>query len=377
MSKNPVLCSAFNPKLPMKYTIPFIVFTLVSVTAFSQSLRISESSSTRSNSVDEFTVAGHQINLNKRSLGFTSGAVSTDLNSVTALSGALGINGITVYEGSGKELYNSTAYKLQSGDNSVKVYAKPNGGFVVRENIANFLFFDESGGIEQSISNSSQSKDGESVSELAADPAFKTVVLYNPKIVRDQIEGSRARIVKPNWTTTDILYSGDRAIRFVKVSENGQLIAVVSYKDGEDDKIDVMDRFGNELETFSFNQSVADLRFSDNGEFITIRSNSRVGVYSLLDGEREGSTSFRSMLHFAEYVPEDNTIIALTADIAGSMLSEVELHAINVAARAIERQDYNGRLGISDLLSLNLERTGSNSYSLNGLSKALNLSVSF
>lgn len=375
--KNPVLCSALNQKSPMKYTIPFIVFTLVSVTAFSQSLRISESSSTRSNSAGEFTVAGHQISMSKTSLGFTSGAASSDLNSLTALSGALGINGITVYEGGGKELYNSSAYELQSGDNSAKVYVKPNGGFIVRENIANFLFFDESGSIEQSISNSSQSTEGESVSELAADPAFKTVVLYNPKIVRDQIEGSRARIVKPNWTTTDIFYSGDRAIRFIKVSENGQLIAVVSYKDGEDDKVDVMDRFGNELETFSFNQTVADLRFSKDGEFITIRSNSRVGVYSLIDGEREGSTSFRSMLHFAEYVPQDNTIIALTADIAGSVLSGVEFHAINVEARAIERQDYNGQLGISDLLSVSLDRTGSNSYSLTGLSKALNLSVSF
>ncbi|MEQ8524612.1 hypothetical protein [Gracilimonas sp.] len=361
----------------MRYIFSFIVFALVTGTAFSQSLRISESSSTQGNNTNQFTVAGHQIDLNNSSLSFSSGAVSSDLNDITALSSALNNSGVTVFEGAGEELYSSSSYKLQSDDNSVKVYVKPNGGFIVRENIANFLFFDESGKIEQSVSNSSQSTEGESVSELAADPAFKTVVLYNPKIVRDQIEGSRARIVKPNWTTSDIFYSGDRPIRFVKVSENGQFIAVVSYKDGEDDMIDVMDRFGNELETISFNQTIADVRFSEDGEFLTVRSNSRVGVYSVLDGEREGSTSFRSMLHFAEYVPQDNTIIALTGDESGSVLSGIEFHAINIEARAIERQDYNSSLGISELLSLSLKRTGSNSYSLTGLSKALNLSVSF
>lgn len=361
----------------MRYIFSFIVFALVTGTAFSQSLRISESSATRSNSANQFTVAGHQININNNAPVFSSGAVSVDLNDLTALSGILNSSGISLYEGAGKELYGSTSFKPQPDDNSVKVYVKPNGGFVVRENIANFLFFDEWGEIVQSVSNSSQSTEGESVSELAADPAFKTVVLYNPKIVRDQIEGSRARIVKSNWTTSDIFYSGDRPIRFVKVSEDGQFIAVVSYKEGEDDMIDVMDRFGNELETISFNQAVADVRFSEDGEFITVRSNSRVGIYSVLDGEREGSTSFRSTLHFAEYVPQDNTIIALTGDESGSVLSGIEFHAINIEARAIERQDYNSNLGISELLSLNLKRTGSNSYSLTGLSKALNLSVSF
>ena len=375
--KNPVLCSAFNQNSFMRYTIIFILFALTPVTAFSQSLRITESSVTKGNNSNQFNVAGHQITISNNSFGFASGNVSADLNKLTALSGVLNSSGISVFEGAGTELYSSSSYEMQSGDNSAKVYVKPDGGFIVRENIANFLFFDESGQIEQSVSNSSQSTEGESVSDLAADPAFKTVVLYNPKIVRDQIEGSRARVVKPNWTTSDIFYSGDRAIRTVRVSENGQFIAVVSYKDGEDDMVDVMDRFGNELETFDFNQSVADVVFSENGEFITIRSNSRVGVYSLLNGEREGSTSFRSALHFAEYIPEDHTIIALTADESGSVLSGIEFHAINIEARAIERQDYNGRLGITELLSLSLNRTGSNSYSLTGLSKSLNLSVSF
>lgn len=357
----------------MKYLTKLALFLfLFNVSAIAQ-ITVSVNGS---NSTEVFTIAGEKVNLGKDSFLNSASALSVDINSLTGISAVLQTNGVDIHSSSSEQLFSSQV-SAAPGDESLKIYARLNGSFIIRENIANFLFFDESGSIEQSISNSSQSTEGESVSELAADPAFKTVVLYNPKIVRDQIEGSRARIVKPNWTTSDIFYSGDRAIRFVKVSDNGQLIAVVSYKDGEDDKVDVMDRFGNELETFSFNQTVADLRFSEDGEFITIRSNSRVGVYSVLDGEREGSTSFRSMLHFAEYVPQDNTIIALTADIAGSVLSGVEFHAINVEARAIERQDYNGQLGITDLLSVSLDRTGSNSYSITGLSKGLNLKVSF
>ncbi len=259
----------------------------------------------------------------------------------------------------------------------MKVYVKPNGGFILRENIANFLFYNSTGNIQQSISNSSQSPEGESVSELAADPAFKTVVLYNPKIVRNGVEGSRARVVKKNWTTRDVFYSSERAIRLAKVSENGQYIAVASFKSGTDDEVKITDRFGNELGSFSFNQNVVDIIISDDGEYVTIRSNSRVGVYSLLNGEREGSTSFRSTLHYAEFVPEDETIVAITADEAGSVLSNIEMHAINISERSIERQEYNEELGITKSLPLDLERNGRLSYTLTGLSKSLTLNIRF
>jgi len=373
--KNPVLCSAFNQKIYMKYSILLTVFALFSTSAFSQ-LRVSESTATRGNSPSQFTVAGHQVPINDNSLGFISGAISNDINILTSISGALNASGVSLYEGSGTPLLTGS-YNLQVGDNSIKVYMKLNGGYVVRENIANFLFYGPSGKVEQSISNSSQSTEGESISELASDPGFKTVVLFNPKIVRGGKEGSSAQVVNSNWTTTNIFYSGDRTISLIKVSIDGQFIAVVSSQSGSDDQVNVTDRFGNELGTFSFNQNIADVRFSGDGEYITIRSTSRVGVYSLLSGEREGSTSFRSDLYFAEFVPEDNVIVALTADESSSVLTDVELHTINIEARAIERQNYSGSLGKSELLSIELQRTRANQFTLTGLSKALNLNVSF
>lgn len=353
----------------MRNFILFILLALISNVGHGQSITISEYSSTANNNQNEFLVAGHQVSIANNSGSFS-------INKITAISASLSNEGVTVLSGNGNQLFTS-GYKAASDDESVKVYAKPNGGFIIRENIANFLFYNTRGKIEQSVSNSSQSTEGESVSELAADPNFKTVVLYNPKIVRNGVEGSRARVIKNNWATRDVFYSSDRAIRFIKVSDNGQYIAVVSYKSGTDDEVKIIDRFGNELGTFPFNQNIADVIMSDDGEYVTVRSNSRVGVYSMLNGEREGSTSFRSMLQFAKYVPQDETIIAVTADKTGSMLSNVEVHAINLTARSIQRQDYSGMLGATELLPIELKRTSSFRYLLTGFSKSLNLNVQF
>jgi hypothetical protein len=202
-------------------------------------------------------------------------------------------------------------------------------------------------------------------------------VLYNPKIVQDGKEGSRAKIVHKNWTTSNIYFNSERAIRVVKVSDNGQFIGIVTYRPGTEDQVILTDRFGNDLVQISFDQSVEDVVISDDGEHITLRSNGRVGVYSTTSGERIGSTSFRSRLYFAEYIPEDETLIALTASQIGSVLENVELHAINIAARSIERKSYDSQLSITDLLPLDLSRTGSFRYTLSGMNKTLSLKVQF
>ncbi len=360
----------------MKYTIPFIVFALTSSLAFSQSIQISETSSTRNNAPNQFTVAGHPVSLQNGALGHAGSSQSSALNSLTALSGVLNRSGISIYGGAGARLYSSD-YTLIDDDKSAKVYVKPNGGFVVRENIANFLFYDALGNIEHSISNSTQSREGEAVSELAHDPAFKTVVLYNPLVVRNGVRGSEASVVKPNGTTDDIFHNKNRVINFLNVSDNGQFIAVVSAKAGTDDEVLVMDRFGNNFGSFTFNQNIADVRFTEDGEYVTIRSGSRVAVYSVLDGKRVGSTSFRAELHFADFIAEDNVILAVTGEKQADVLKDVELHAINIKARKIERKAYGKTLGMSGLLQVNAERTKANEYIIDGFSKSLIAKVRF
>jgi hypothetical protein len=365
-----------NQKNTMRLFQLFVLYAFITVNAQAQSLTISESSATRSNTTGEFLVAGHTLGIQGNTLSFGGPSVSSDVNNVTALSAVLDASGVALHAGNGQKLFTSS-YKLPGNDSSVKLYVKPNGGYIIRENIANFLFYDANGKIVQSVSNSSQSREGEAISELAADPMYKTVVLYNPKIVRNGKEGGSAQVLKSNWTTSTISYHKDRAIRFVRVSDNGQWIAVISNKNGTDDKVEITDRYGNLLNTVHFNQQIADVRFSENGQYITLRSGGRAAVYNMLDGDRVGSTSFRSALQFAQYVPQDNTVIALTADPSGSVLSNVEVHAINLKARKIERKEYNTALGETELLSLQLKRNGSLHYTILGLSKQLNVKVRF
>lgn len=327
------------------------------------------------NSSQVFNIAGEEVNLGQNSFLKSESVLSGDINSLTGISTILQADEVFIHSGSSDQLLASEV-STAPGDESLKIYAGLNGSYAIRENIANFLFYDSHGNIVQSVSNSSQSTEGESISELATDPAFKTRVLYNPKIVRDGVEGSRARVLGSNYTTEDFFYSSDRAIRSVKVMNDGQFIGVITYGSG-DDQLSLFDRFGNELNTISFDQAVMDFALSTNGNFVTIRSNGRVGVYNVLNGERIGSTSFRSRLHFATFVPEENTIIAMTAERSGDMLSDIEFHAINIVQRSIKRKDLNGQLVTSEKVPVNLRRKGAYDYQLTGFNNPVDLRIRF
>ncbi|WP_142454717.1 hypothetical protein [Gracilimonas mengyeensis] len=345
---------------------------------FAQSVQISEVQQT-ADAGNQFELADASFTLERGAPSFVAGgSYSADINVASGLSiAALGTGNIQLYGTNGTVLQ-SRDYDFQPDDSSIEVYAKPDGGFVLRENIANFLFFDSFGEISNSISNSSQSTEGEAISELAADPMFETIVLYNPVIVRDGVEGSRASVVKPNGITQNIFNSQDRAIRFVEVSEDGQFIGVVTYLSGTDDIITLLDRNGNELNSFSLNQDISDFRVSKDGRYLTLRSDSRVAVFSVTSGERMGSTSIRSgSIYFADYVPEEATIIALSAERSGDFLNDVQFHAINLEERSLERKEYGLALGISDAVPLRLNRSNAGNYVLTGLSTTLALNVSW
>lgn len=356
----------------MKYLTKLAIFLFLFNNSALAQLNVSVDGS---NAIQVFEVAGKKVNLGQDSFLNSSSVLSSDINSLTGNAAVLKMNSVGLHSNNPDPLLTSQV-STEAGDESLRIYAGLNGSFIVRENIANFLFFDANGDIKQSISNSSQSTEGESISELAKDPASKTVVLYNPKIVRDGVEGSRARIVNSNSTTEDFYYSSDRAIRDVKVTNNGQYIGVITYGNG-DDQLSLFDRFGNKLNMISFDQSIMDFEFSSNGKFVTIRSNGRIGVYDTVSGERKGSTSFRSRLHFATFVPEESTIIAITAERTGNTLSEIEFHAINTELRSIERNELNTRLGINDKVSVNLQRKSAYNYRFTGFNNPVDMSVRF
>lgn len=301
-----------------------------------------------------------QVTLSDYDLHLPSAMVNSDGVSVSD-------NGTVIQTGS---------YSLPSEpDPSIKAYALNSGAVILRENIANFLFYDSFGNIQRSISNSTQSEGGEAISELSVDPAGKTVILFNPKIVSGGNTGSRAKLVTGASNPVDIFYSRDRALRTVEVSSNGELIALATMKDGTDDEVTILDRFGNNLGTISFDQDVKGASFSENGLYITIYSGGRAAAFEIRNRERVGSTSFRNTsLIYANYSPEDNTIVALTG--AGSEeYTELEAHAVNVEARKIARTDVSG--SVSAIHQPSLKRTANGRYTITGFDRTLSFRASF
>ena len=145
--------------------------------------------------------------------------------------------------------------------------------------------------------------------------------------------------------------------------------------EGSDDQVQLMDRFGNILNTISFDREVEGVTFSENGLYTAIYSGGRVAAYEVRSGERVGSTSFRNTsVQFAAYDPVDETIIALTAS-GDISLSDIQLHAVNVAKRQIARSDLSGTLTKSTQASY--VRTGTGMYTIKGFDKELSLSARF
>jgi len=300
--------------------------------------------------------------------------VTTSNYNIQLPSALVNDDGVSVSDGD--QVMQTGAYNLPNEpDPSIQTYPMKNGGVILRENIANFLFYDTFGRVQRSISNSTQNEGGEAISELAHDVAGKTVILYNPKIFSDGATGSRAKLVAGNSNPVDIFYSDDRALRTVVISSNGELIALATMKDGSDDEIMILDRFGNNLGVIEFDQDVKGVSFSENGLFLTIYSGGRAAAYEIRSKERVGSTSFRNTsLLYANYSPIDKTIVAISGSGNGTY-SDLEGHAVNVSARKIARTDINGT--IQEIHTPSFKRTASGRYEVTGFSQFLVLKASF
>ena len=300
-------------------------------------------------------------------------SVSSSASKITTNLSTIDQSGLKVTEGG--NLILTAPYSItDEPDPSLSSYALPNGAVVVRENIANFLLYDTFGTVKNSISNSTQSEGGESMSEFVSDPAGKTLIVYNPKVINNGKTGSRAKKIDYRNVPIDIFYSAERELASVQVSSNGEFIAFISTKNGSDDEVELTDRFGNMLNTIIFDQSVKGVTFSENGLYTTIYSGGRAAVYEVRNGNRVGSTSFRTNVKYAAFSPEDKTIVALTGE-GEELITELEFHAINVDARKIVRQEVNE--SVSFLQQPKFVRVGKGNYQIQGFSKDFVLKAAF
>lgn len=367
-----------------------ILFVVLPVSVSAQSLQVTVNAETSGNETSTFELKNDAITISSNNIFFNRSGnrvsdfdvvgISSDLSNVAWLS-RNGQKGMAVLSNSRGDTLNAfTTTSLAADDPSIAIYPANNGDILIRDNITNFTFYNTFGELETSMSSSSQSKEGEVISEVSMSEDGSTLVIYNPKIRRNGQLGSQAQIMTADKGFENIYFSTGRYLKDVSVSDDGSVILAISSKDGRsDDEVLIMDRFGNELNTISSDEDLIGANLSEDAQYLTIYSSGRVQVYKTVTGEQIGSASVRSPLFMAAYFPKDSIVLGVSGSYSADsgILSSVEFHAINLEKRSIARESLNSRLGFQDIIKPKILRTTTNSYRLLGANKHIDINVSF
>ncbi len=283
---------------------------------------------------------------------------------------------LSVFDQSGNRLMSQSLEFFNPFDQTLQIYPIGDGRIVLRDNVANFTFLSAKGETLYSVSNSSQSADGERESRMAKDATGRTVVLYNPAISYGNSTGSRAKIVLAENEEVLFYNSTDMEIRELKVSTNGSFITLLT-TDEEWYEVIIFDRFGSELYSYRTEDPLRGINLSPNGDYITKFTTGRVQVYNSITGEVEGSTSSRGSVIDAVYFPEEETIIMLGGVITGQQVSDPTITAVHLGRRQIVREDVRESISIPESGMISFHRELSGRYLIRGLNKHLIVTANF
>ncbi len=283
---------------------------------------------------------------------------------------------LSIYETSGNQVVDRQLDFFDASDETLKLYLFDDGRSVTRDNVANFTFFAPNGDLKYSVSNSSQSSEGERESELAADAYGKTVVLYNPVINYGDSRGSRAKVVMGEGDQRVFFRDQSSQILQVKVSENGSYITLLT-GNGSNYEVYLFDRFGNELNQFSFSDEQKGVSISDDARYVTVYSGGRTQVLDAANGDRVGSTSSRSPVIYSRYFKDDDVILVFGGVQQGNRIDQPAISAIHIGERQILREDINESLSTYDFERLRISRLQGNSYQIDGLNRSLRVRTDF
>lgn len=369
--------------------IRILVFILFPSIVFGQTLNLSTSKQTSDNNPSTFLLESGEVVISNRSLqfsstnntitGFEDFGISPDKSTVGVLKRSEGQGEIVLFNSLGDTLNSYTGKSLASDDPSQAVYPLNNSNLILRDNITYFTFYDTFGEISTSMSSSSESEEGETIAEIVMNPDGQTVLVYNPKVKRKGNLGSKAQVMMPDKTFQNIYFSTDRYLKEVKVSGDGNFVVAITAQEGTNDRVLIMDKYGNELNSISTDENLLGTSLSDDSEYITLFSSGRVMVYSVHDGERLGATSIRSSVYLADYFPDDNVILVLMGNYSADTgtMNNVEFRAINIGQREIASEEFSGALGFSEAITPEFVRFSSNNYQLKGGSKRINITANF
>lgn len=355
---------------------------------FAQSLDYSILSPTGNNGTSTFLVKDGELTVRTSGIRFLETGntltayaalgISPDKSIVSVLKKKGDAGEIVILNSRGDTLNTFSSVMLGRSDPSLGMYPMNNGNVVLRDNITNFTFYNTLGKILHSNSFSSQTKGGEAISEVAMGADGRTLIIYNPKIKRGDQLGSKAQVKISGGEFKNIYHSTDRYIKDVNISDDGNIATLITAKEGTDDRVIIMDQYGNVLNTLTTDEDLIGASLSDDNGYISLYSGGRVMVYTL-EGKRLGATSFRSGVMLADYFPEDNLILALTGNFSESsgILNNAGFRAINLEQREIASKKFRLSIGFTDAISPEFVRISSNEYELQGGSKNVSIRTDF
>ncbi len=367
----------------------FIISVVIVSPVQAQSLQISVTNQTNDHGPTVFQLGDQSVLLRENVVkylgsdrqfsGFLSYGISPDITTLGMLQRSFENSPALVLDQRADTLAAYSPSGMEASDPSLAIYPFSNGQSIIRQNIGRFAFYNALGKRQAIYSSVTGSEGGESISKLASDLAGQTVVLYNPKIVLNGGEGSRAHITQSNGNLMTFFSSSDRLIESLKVTANGQFIGLLTVKEGTNRALLVYDRFGNQLSSMQFEDAIQDFTLSESAQTLLVYSEQRALAYDLISGEKLGSTSFRSNVVHADYFSSDHLIIALTGrpNPSGKRLNNVQVHAIHLEKREITSKEWSGTLGLHPKLTPGFTRKTPNTYLLKGTSKQLNIKANF
>lgn len=369
--------------------LPLFLVLLLPLITTAQSIDVTETPETAGNGANIYSLSdGAAVELESKEIrfvdaGFSSGfaavGISPDRSIISLLENEQGKAVVTLLNARGDTLNKYTSISLGSSDPSLSVYPTNAGHLLLRNNIMNFTFHDELGGIGTNLSNGSSTEQGETITELVTNPDHETFILFTAKIKSGNNIGSKVQLIDPEKQLRLIFQSDDRYIKDLQLSDDGNMVTVVTAADGTDDQVLVMDKYGNEINTITADDKLEGAKLAADGKHLTLFSENRIRVYDLIQGENLGSTSLQQSVYMADYFSEDDMLVIVSGNYssASGNLENIEVKSVDIAGRNIVSENISGMLSFHEALAPKIRRVSANQYHLEGANRELRIDVAF
>lgn len=354
-----------------------------------QSINVDATPATSGNGAGVFSLAdGAAVELESQRIrflgsgptsGFAAVGISPDRSIVSLLKNNQGKAKVLLLNAKGDTLHEYTSIALGANDPSLSVYPTNAGHLLLRNNIMNFTFHDELGEIGTNLSNGSSTQQGETISELVTNPGHETFIIYTAKIKSAGMVGSKVQLIDTDKQFRRIFESGDRYIKDLQLSDDGNMVSVVTAAEGTNDQVIVMDKYGNEINTIVSEEELVGANLAADGKHLTLFSENRIRVFDLLQGENLGSTSLQQPVFMADYFSADDMLLIVSGNYStnSGTLDNIEVKAVDLARRDIVSENISGILNFHEAFTPKIKRVSPNQYQLDGANREIKIDVAF